>query len=337
MTSSINRNTLPKDILSSIAHMADIPSFACTCKQWKSAHETVYRGLKDEYTQSPHLSQFVTQITHKHLAQGQVPTDLQIVQGVYHRVINQVKNIGGGQSLLKETSNYYQNQLSTKRLEELAQWTKEQEALALIELFKQIAIKIPLANTFLASLSYLETIDQASKIHHWMSQNTHWLHRIDIIDLSKKQLKILPSEISLISNLERLCLAENQLQTLPAECGQLTNLKRLDLSHNKLRTIPPEFKQLEGSLRMLLLNDNNLRIIPEYIKTMNLRKLKYDIDHNDILYMMLTAFCAVFLITTYISIQDQWKVSLPNIKPLLSNMAPIVFMLVLILSAIDSK
>jgi len=64
-----------------------------------------------------------------------------------------------------------------------------------------------------------------------------------LLDLSGRGLTELPSEIGLLTNLQRLDLRDNQLAALPPEIAQLGNLERLDLRYNPFLPIPPEILQ----------------------------------------------------------------------------------------------
>jgi internalin A len=93
------------------------------------------------------------------------------------------------------------------------------------------------------------------------------------LNLSGKNLKVLPPEIGQLTNLSELYLNENQLTTLPTEIGQLTNLIVLDLECNQLTTLPTEIGQLTN-LSELYLNENRLTtLLPEMGQLTNLNML----------------------------------------------------------------
>jgi Leucine-rich repeat (LRR) protein len=86
-------------------------------------------------------------------------------------------------------------------------------------------------------------------------------------------LTSLPSEIGLLTNLQRLYLYYNKLTSLPSEIGLLTNLQELYLNNNNLTSIPSEIGQLTN-LQILWLNNNNLTSIPPEIGLLtNLQRL----------------------------------------------------------------
>lgn len=75
------------------------------------------------------------------------------------------------------------------------------------------------------------------------------------LNLSGKELKVLPSEIGRLTSLRALDLSHNQLSSLPAEIGQLINLKSFYLRNNQLSSLPLEVGQLT-SLQSLDLRYN---------------------------------------------------------------------------------
>jgi len=84
------------------------------------------------------------------------------------------------------------------------------------------------------------------------------------LSLYDNQIKTLPPEIGLLTNLRGLYLSNNEIKTLPPEIGKLSNLRELSLSNNKIETLPPEI----GSLRNLLvlyLNNNKIETLPPEI------------------------------------------------------------------------
>lgn len=84
-----------------------------------------------------------------------------------------------------------------------------------------------------------------------------------LLDLRSLELRILPSEISQLGNLQRLFLRDNNLSEFPSEITYLANLHTLDISNNQLEDLPREILQLVN-LQYLDLRGNRLSI-PEEI------------------------------------------------------------------------
>ena len=84
------------------------------------------------------------------------------------------------------------------------------------------------------------------------------------LDLSRKELKELPAEISRLTNLTSLDLSSNKLTQLPPEISRLTQLTSLALSFNQLTQLPPEISRLTN-LTEIYLNGNRLTQLPPEI------------------------------------------------------------------------
>ena len=87
---------------------------------------------------------------------------------------------------------------------------------------------------------------------------------VDLMDLElyNNQITILPESIGNLTNLSALNLENNQITSLPESFGNLTNLNDLDLSKNKLTTLPESFGNLTN-LNGLDINENPLTTLPE--------------------------------------------------------------------------
>ena len=82
------------------------------------------------------------------------------------------------------------------------------------------------------------------------------------LELYDNQMTILPESIGNLTNLSALNLSENLLTTLPESIGNLTNLNDLELSDNKLTTLPESFGNLTN-LTNLEINENKLTTLSE--------------------------------------------------------------------------
>ncbi|GAH71015.1 unnamed protein product, partial [marine sediment metagenome] len=80
------------------------------------------------------------------------------------------------------------------------------------------------------------------------------------LNLSKKKLKAVPSNVGNVKNLEKLYLDGNKLKTLPESVGNLKNLKMLYLHRNELDTIPENVGNLKR-LKYLDLGKNELKTL----------------------------------------------------------------------------
>jgi Leucine-rich repeat (LRR) protein len=85
------------------------------------------------------------------------------------------------------------------------------------------------------------------------------------LTISGIDIKSLPREICLLTNLQELYLHNNNLSVLPTELSRLTNLVRLDLDYNELESIPNELSSLTN-LHTLFVSGSQVRLIPECVK-----------------------------------------------------------------------
>lgn len=97
------------------------------------------------------------------------------------------------------------------------------------------------------------------------------------LELSKNNLKSLPSTIGLLTELKSLSVYGNQLISVPSEIENLKNLKSLFLNRNRIKNIPSEIGSLT-ELETLSLARNELETLPAEIG--KLTKLK-GLDLND--------------------------------------------------------
>jgi small GTP-binding protein len=90
------------------------------------------------------------------------------------------------------------------------------------------------------------------------------LTKLTQLDLTNNRLSALPPQIYQLTNLTLLSLRGNRLSALPSDIGQLTNLTQLFLSNNQLSVLPPEIGQLT-KLTQLSLTCNQLSALPPQI------------------------------------------------------------------------
>jgi len=84
----------------------------------------------------------------------------------------------------------------------------------------------------------------------------------DRLNLSDKNITILPESIGNLVNLMDLELYSNQITTLPESFGNLTSLSALNLSDNQITTLPESFGNLTN-LNELDLSENQIATLPE--------------------------------------------------------------------------
>ena len=109
-----------------------------------------------------------------------------------------------------------------------------------------------------------ETLHQyAEKLRTWI-KNTPAFANLSFLNLTHKNLTILPKEIGFFTGLQHLELQDTQLLTLPDSIGNLTALRVLILSNNQLQSLPASIGNLKY-LYVLDLDDNNLQSLPNSI------------------------------------------------------------------------
>ncbi len=83
------------------------------------------------------------------------------------------------------------------------------------------------------------------------------LINLNLLNISDTSLKILPPQISNLTNLQTILLFGNELTELPQCIGKLDKLKVLDVSRNKLAVLPQEMSELIN-LTTINLSNNEL-------------------------------------------------------------------------------
>ena len=82
------------------------------------------------------------------------------------------------------------------------------------------------------------------------------------LDLSKKNIGVLPQEIYQLTNLEVLDLQNNKIVSLDLKISNLSKLKFLDLSSNQLITLPSTLLQITN---LQVLNVSNNPLSPQFM------------------------------------------------------------------------
>jgi len=97
---------------------------------------------------------------------------------------------------------------------------------------------------------------------------------LTILKLFGNQLDSISYRIGELHNLEELYIGKNNLKTLPKEIGQLKKLKILSLQYNQIDSLPNELGDLEN-LETLWLDQNRLIHLPDSIgKLKNLKVMQ---------------------------------------------------------------
>ncbi|OMO80048.1 Leucine-rich repeat, typical subtype [Corchorus olitorius] len=87
---------------------------------------------------------------------------------------------------------------------------------------------------------------------------------VERVELSGRQLKILPEAFGKLHDLVHLNLSQNQLQVIPDSIAGLKKLEELDVSSNHLQYLPDSIGLLL-KLRVLNVSGNKLNALPESI------------------------------------------------------------------------
>ncbi|MCH9631118.1 MAG: hypothetical protein S4CHLAM37_11320 [Chlamydiia bacterium] len=101
--------------------------------------------------------------------------------------------------------------------------------------------------------------------------NSEVLERIDKLDLSNCQLKLLPPELSALTGITELNLEKNQLSFLPESLGELVTLKVLSVKENYIQSVSGSLEALVA-LESLDVSQNRLKSLPYSL--MSLKCLK---------------------------------------------------------------
>ncbi len=185
----------------------------------------------------------------------------EFVKKVYKRVIDDAYAFPGSAVELRRTRKSHASRVSSLRLQEVVEWTKAQNIIAI---FERVAEQLRSAQRFLNALNgrqNLTAFQRADQIRVWMDQNRAALSTLINLDLSDLHLTYLPPEIGHFQGLRMLFLHKNKLTVLPAELGNLNNLRMLYLDRNQLIKVPTELGGLR-QLEVLNLNRNQLTEVP---------------------------------------------------------------------------
>jgi hypothetical protein len=134
----------------------------------------------------------------------------------------------------------------------------------------------------LSTLGEVAGVNQHECLNKQIYTITTWCAQNPLLELdaTQKGLLILPQEIGVFSDLERLDISDNQISRLPPDIGQLSALKGFFVANNRLRELPPQLNQL-ANLQVLDVSGNQLEsFLPNFDQLVNLMEL--DVHHNQL-------------------------------------------------------
>ena len=124
-----------------------------------------------------------------------------------------------------------------------------------------------------AKLKKAKNLDLSNKDIKILPSEIGDLPHLENLNLSYNYLKELPPEIGKLTKLQTLLLTKNEINELPFEIGNLSNLTLFDISHNKITYIPSEIGHLEN-LKSLDASYCKLKKLPiEFINLLSLKEL----------------------------------------------------------------
>jgi len=137
---------------------------------------------------------------------------------------------------------------------------KQVEDQSLVTLWDNIQLNIQL------QLNLPMHLQTADAIRAWMNDpaNAGQLNSIISLSVVERNLRIIPSEIRLLTQLQVLILTNNQITVIPDAISALTQLRVLILANNQITVIPDAIIALT-QLRHLDLSGNKITVIPDAI------------------------------------------------------------------------
>src|SRR3990172_6319097 len=148
---------------------------------------------------------------------------------------------------------------SATEIANLQTFAKQIEDQSLTTLWDQIRLQLNLP-------APLQTADA---IRAWMNDpaNAGQLNSIIALSVVAGNLRIIPSEIRLLTQLVRLFLNGNKITEIPDAIRLLTQLQVLDLTRNQITVIPNAIRTLT-QLQVLDLLSNQITVIPDAISAL---------------------------------------------------------------------
>lgn len=160
------------------------------------------------------------------------------------------------------------NQASSLSLATFIRIFKEEEAIALNQVFERIA-PILFASLTLDPEVFIKTlpanpIDRAEQIRAFLTDHLEMAASIDTLDLKGLKLTVVPDELRLFTSLKKIDLSDNKLTKLPASFGQAwRGLEECRLDYNSMVTLPEGFGRTWSRLNKFTMVHNKLESLPE--------------------------------------------------------------------------
>jgi Leucine-rich repeat (LRR) protein len=157
-------------------------------------------------------------------------------------------------------------------IEAYAHLQQKWEEEALLVLWREVHLQLG------ASAPELST----KEIRAWFadSANAPQLMGITKLHLSHHQIKVIPPEIGLCTQLQELYLNGNRITSIPVEIGCCTQLQKLDIRYNQITSIPSAIGSCT-QLQVLNLNGNKITSISPKIGSCTLLS-QLDLRNNKI-------------------------------------------------------
>jgi hypothetical protein len=121
------------------------------------------------------------------------------------------------------------------------------------------------------------TVGLAAQFDNWIKEYREALEKVDSLDLSHRNIHVLPYALGRLSHLKQLHLQHNALSSLPNSLEEMTHLEHLDISHNQLIELDEEF--IPKTLRYLNVGYNQISHIPAPYCQLH-EECFFNIEHN---------------------------------------------------------
>lgn len=100
-------------------------------------------------------------------------------------------------------------------------------------------------------------------------------NRVISLDLSERNISIIPDEIGLLNELKKINISHNKIKELPNSISQLSNLESLDVHDNELLKLPDTFNQLKKLVYLYIRANPIAKLPPDFGKLQHLRTFSF--------------------------------------------------------------